>query len=188
MTNLNNDIQYLIIGEILRPHGIKGELRVRIMTDYPERLIAKEVKTIYLGTGVSDKRAKAFTVKSARLHKDYLLITLKEINSRNDADTLRGLYAMVDFDNAVPLYEDEYYVHEIIGLKVVTTEGIELGTLHSVVETGANDVYVVRGGEQGELLLPAHDETIVEINFDTETITMNLPEGLLPDELVSDEN
>lgn len=186
MTN-PQDIKYLIIGEILRPHGVKGELRLRIMTDYPERLVSKEVKTVYLGTRVSDRRAQEHTVKSARFHKDYLLVTLKGISNRNDADPLRGLYVMVTLDDAVPLEDDEYYVHEIIGLRVVTEGGRELGNIHSVVETGANDVYDVRGGEFGKLLLPAHDETIIEIDFDTETVTMSLPEGLLPDELLRDD-
>lgn len=171
---------YLILGEILRPHGIKGELRMRVMTDYPERLMSG-VKRIYLGTDPNEAEAIPYSLKSARFHQDYLLLTIADITDRNEAEALKGQFVMIDIDHAIPLEDDEYYAHEIIGLKVKTVQGIELGIIKDVLETGANDVYIVSNPRYGELLLPAHAETIVDIDFDAEIVTMNLPDGILPD-------
>lgn len=180
MATNNSQPQYLLLGEILRPHGVRGEMRMRIMTDYPERLI-NEIKTVYLGDNPDDEGITAHTVKSARFHKEYLLITLEEVADRNEADSMRGLKVMIDIEHAVPLDEGEYYLYQVIGLTVKTVEGIEAGIIKDVIETGANDVYVVKSREFGELLLPAHDETIVSVDFDAGIITMKLPGGLLPD-------
>ncbi len=169
---------YLILGEILRPHGVRGELRVRALTDYPER-VAK-IKTVYIGRDPMEPEATPYTVQASRMHQDYLLLKLHEIPDRNDAEPLRGFFVMVDFENAVPLEEDEFYLYEVIGLRAYTPDGEWLGTVNNVIETGANDVYVVNGSRYGELLLPVHEETLVSIDFDAGKITLDLPEGLLP--------
>ena len=172
--------KYLALGKILRPHGIRGEMRMQILTDYPDRFI-DELKKIYIGEKVTDENADAYSLKSARFHKDFLLITLAEINDRNDAETMRGKMVMIDINNAVPLEDGEFYLYQLIGLTVQTEDKVILGQLQEVIETGANDVYVVKGREFGEILLPAHEETILSIDFEAELITMRLPEGLLPD-------
>lgn len=171
---------YLVLGEILRPHGIQGEMKMRIFTDHPERLI-NDLKTIYLGDNPNQNHADKYGLKSARFHKEALLITLKEVTDRNDAEILRGKKVMIDIDNAIPLKEGEYYLYQLIGLSVQTADGIALGDIRDIIETGANDVYVVKGREFGELLLPAHSETIIKVDFEAKMITMQLPEGLLPD-------
>lgn len=173
----NSQPHYLILGEVLRPHGVRGELRIRILTDYPERV--SKIKTVYLGRDPMEFDADAYSVQASRIHQDYLLLKLKEIPDRNEAELLRGLYVMVDFDNAVPLDEDEFYLYEVIGLKAYTNEGEWLGTVNNVIETGANDVYVVSGSSHGELLLPVHEETLVDIDFEEGKITLKLPDGLL---------
>jgi 16S rRNA processing protein RimM len=171
--------QYLLIGEILRPHGIRGELRLKVLTDYPERV--GNMKTVYLGTDATDDAATPYQVQSARLHQQFLLLTLKEIQDRNQAELLRGQFVMVGIDDAVPLEDDEIYLYELIGLTVKTDTGEELGTIQDVLETGANDVYVVSSRKYGEVLIPAHDETVLEIDMDSETVTVKLPDGLLPE-------
>ena len=175
----NQQPAYLILGEILRPHGIRGEMRMRILTDYPERLI-NELKTIYLGDN-PDSMVDEYAIKSARFHKEYLLITLTDIEDRNEAEALRGKKIMINIENAVPLREGEFYLYQLMGLSVQTEEGIHLGDIRDVIETGANDVYLVKGGQFGELLLPAHEETIISIDFEAKMVTMSLPEGLLPE-------
>jgi 16S rRNA processing protein RimM len=174
-----NKPQYLLIGEILRPHGIRGELRLKILTDYPER-VAK-IKTVYLGKDATDDAAIPYKVQSARLHQQFLLLTLAEVQDRNEAETLRGQFVMIGIDDAVPLEDDEIYLYELIGLTVKTDTGEELGTIQDVLETGANDVYVVSSRKYGEVLIPAHDETVLEIDMDSETVTVKLPDGLLPE-------
>lgn len=170
---------YLLIGEVLRPHGIRGELRLKILTDYPERV--SKIKTVYLGSDANQPDATLYHVQSARLNKQFLLLMLKGIQDRNEAETLRGQFVMVDIDNAVPLDDDEIYLFELIGLTVKTDTGQELGTIKDVIETGANDVYVVTSRQYGEVLIPAHDETLIEIDTESAIVTVKLPDGLLPE-------
>lgn len=169
--------KYLILGEILRPHGVRGEVRMRIITDYPERL--PDLKTVYLGKSPDDKQISPVKLTHVRFHKDYALLTIKGYNNRNDADALRKQLVMVDLANAVPLEDGEYYLFQLVGLTVVAND-VTIGIVKEVLQTGANDVYILESDTHGELLIPAHDETIDKIDFDAEIITMTLPEGLLP--------
>jgi 16S rRNA processing protein RimM len=170
--------QYLVIGEVLRPHGVQGELRIRILTDYPERIA--ELQTVYLGAGVDSPTLKPYPVEGMRMHQNYGLLKLRGINSRNQADRLRDLFIMVDMEHAVPLEEGEFYVFELLGLEVRTVEGDSLGTITEVIETGANDVYVVDSPRYGEVLIPVTEETVLQTDIAARILTVRLPEGLLP--------
>lgn len=169
--------KYLILGEILRPHGVRGEVRMRIVTDYPERL--HELKTVFLGKSPDDKQITSAKLTHVRFHKDYALLTFKGYHNRNEADALRQQLVMVDLENAVPLEDGEYYLFQLVGLTVIADDE-PIGVVKEVLQTGANDVYILQSEKHGEILIPAHEETIVKIDFDTEIITMKLPEGLLP--------
>lgn len=171
--------EYLLLGEILRPHGVRGELRMRLLTDYPERIDSLE--KIYLGSGPEDSRAQKYPVQHMRMHKNYGLLKLESISDRNQADRLRGLFVMVKLEDAVPLEEDEFYFYQLMGLSVQTEAGDELGTISDVLETGANDVYIVDSPDHGQVLIPATEETIIEIDIEGGVLTVNLPEGLLPE-------
>jgi 16S rRNA processing protein RimM len=169
---------YLVLGEILRPHGVRGELRVRLMTEYPER-IAK-LKTVYLADRPEPtKPPTPYAVKGMRMNSGYGLLRLDGIDERNAADRLRGLLLLVDMENAVPLEEGEFYLYQMIGLTVQTVEGETLGKLEEVLETGANDVYIIDSPRYGEVLIPATEETIVKTDVDAGIMTVKLPEGLL---------
>lgn len=170
--------EYLVIGEVLRPHGVRGELRIRILTDYPERIA--ELETIYLGADVESSSIKPYSVVGMRMHQNYGLLTLRGIDSRDKADRLRGLVIMVDIEHAVPLEEGEFYLYELLGLEVRTEEGETLGTITEIIETGANDVYVVDSPRFGEVLIPVTEETVLETNIGAGIVTVRLPEGLLP--------
>lgn len=169
--------KYLILGKISRPHGVRGEVRMRIITDYPEQL--HNLQTVYLGTSPDDKDIIPIELTKVRFHKDYALLTIKGINNREEVGKFRQKTVMVDIENAIPLEDGEYYLFQLIGLKVIADKQ-EIGVVKEVIETGANDVYVVASDHYGEVLIPAHKETIIKIDFDTEIITMSLPEGLLP--------
>ncbi len=169
--------KYLILGEILRPHGVRGELRMRMMTDYPERITS--LQSVYLGAGPDAPIAKRHTVEHMRMHQGYGLVTLEAITDRDQAETVRGLFVMVRIEDAVPLEEDEIYLYQLIGMIVRTDDGLELGKITDVLETGANDVYIVNGTERGEILIPAIDEAILETNVDNGIMTVKLPDGLL---------
>lgn len=169
---------YLLLGEILRPHGIRGELRVRVLTDYPERIA--ELETVYLSLKPNDPQPRPYNVRAVREHQGYLLVTFQQIADRTEAEALRGYYVMVDIENAVPLEDDEIYLYQLIGMTVALEDGEVLGEVVDVLETGANDVYVVHGEKYGEVLIPINDETLIETNTDTNRITVRPPEGLLP--------
>lgn len=169
--------QYLILGEVLRPHALRGELRIRILTDYPERIIAG--KTIYLAEEI-DSQAAAYQVEYLRANKEYGLLKLRGIENRDQADLLRELLVLTDIDDAVPLEAGEFYLYEMIGLDVQTEDGETLGKLVEVLETGANDVYIIDSPRYGEVLIPAIDQTILKTDIDAGIMTVRLPEGLLP--------
>ena len=169
----------------MRPHGIKGELRVRMMTDYPER-IAK-LETIYLADKPEPKVAKPYKVQGMRMNGNFGLLKLHEIPDRTAAEKYRGLYVLVDMEHAVPLEEGEFYLYQLIGVKVETEDGETLGMLTEVLETGANDVYIIKSERYGEILIPVTVETILKTDVDAGIMIVRLPEGLLPDETISDE-
>ena len=152
---------FLLLGRVLRPHGVRGELRIEVMTAYPERIVPES--TVFIGPDPTDaSSAVAYDVTSARKHQKYLILGLADVASRETADNLREQYVMVALADAVPLDDDEFYLYQAIGLRVVSEDGDLLGEVVEVIETGANDVYVVRG-ESGEILLPAIDECVIDV-------------------------
>lgn len=169
---------HLLLGEILRPHGIRGELRMRVLTDYPERIM--ELDSVFLGASIDAKRLTEFKIQKMRMHQGYALLTLEGVNDRNTAETLRGLVVMVDINEAVPLEDDEVYLYQLIGMRVITTEDTLVGHVSDVLETGANDVYVITTPEDHEILIPAIESTILEIDTESNTIRVEIPEGLIP--------
>jgi 16S rRNA processing protein RimM len=167
---------FLLLGQVLRPHGVRGEVRVAVQTAYPERLV--DGTRVYVGPDPENvATAAAHTVRRVRPHRDELIIDLDGIPDRSAADTLREQYIMIPIDSAVPLEEGEYYLFQLIDMTVVTVDGETLGKVDEVIETGANDVFVVHG-PRGEVLVPDIDECVLDIDFDTKTITIDPLEGL----------
>ena len=173
---------YLAIGQILRPHGLRGELRMRVLSDNPERI--SQLDHVYLGdspeAAILDRRA----LDGVRFNKEYALLAVADCGNRDEAELLRGKMVMISVEQAAPLEGDQYYLFQLLGMKVVAGD-VEVGRVSEVLQTGANDVYIVDGGRFGEILIPAHEETILKIDFDAEAITMQLPDGLLPSSAVS---
>jgi 16S rRNA processing protein RimM len=167
---------YLAVGYIAGVHGLKGEVKVELYTDFPERFVPG-VK-LFLGEEVAET-----TIVSARLHKNNLLLLLEGIERREQAEALRGTWLFVDEEHAVGLDQDTYWVHDIIGMEVQTETGERLGTIIDVLFTGANDVYVVETAglvNQGkELLLPAIADVVRQVNLDANLMTVHLLPGLI---------
>ncbi len=171
---------FLILGRIARPHGVRGEINVQIVTAYPERI--SDLEQVYIGRDPYDASgATAFTLSGVRRHRGAVLIRLEGITTREDAERYRDQFLMVALDNAVPLEEGEYYLFEIIGAVVVTDQGETLGRVSDVLETGANDVFVVTGGTRGEVLIPDIPEVVQDIDLEQKRITITPLPGLLPD-------
>lgn len=167
--------RYLVIAQAVRPHGIAGALRCRIVTEHPERFAG--LKRVFVGDP-----PVSYAVRRARLeggtHGGMVLLSLDGIDTRDAADALRGALIQVPAEEAVPLKPGEYYAHEVIGLRVATDAGEELGRVTEVLTTGANDVYVVHG-PRGEVLLPAIHSVVQRINVPAGTMTVHIIDGLL---------
>lgn len=168
---------YLVVGEILRPHGVRGELRMRVLTEQPARL--PQLDHVYLADAPDDAAPEKRALNGVRFNKSLALLSFAGCRNRNDAELLRGKVVMISIDQAAPLEDGQYYLFELIGLRVIANQ-IEIGRISEVLQTGANDVYIVESEEYGEVLVPAHDETIQSIDFERGVVAMALPEGLLP--------
>jgi 16S rRNA processing protein RimM len=164
---------FLIVGRIIRPHGVRGDVSMMIITDYPERLLDTEI--LYVGPTHRPHR-----VVGARRHRDAILLRFEGVPDRDGAEAFRNQFVYIRRCDAVPLEEGEFYFHQLENIRVVTDEGEELGRLVNFIETGANDVYIVHG-PRGELLLPAIPEVILHVDVTAHIMTVHLIEGLIGD-------
>ena len=166
------EFRYLAIGKVVRAHGIRGEISVTVLTDFPERFETTE--WIYLG---NEFEATPYRIEKSRWHQKNVLLTLTGITDRTEAERLRGQYVQVPIEDATPLPEGSYYLYQLVGLKVITVEGQLLGTIAEVLETGANDVYVVKGDK--EILIPAVADVIKSVDLEKGQVIVQLIEGLI---------
>jgi 16S rRNA processing protein RimM len=164
--------EFLVVGQIVRPHGVRGEVGMKIITAYPDRL--SQIETIYLGP-----EHHPYLVTKMRRHSEGMLVQLDGVSGRDAAEALRGLFVHIHIDDAVPLEEGEYYLFQIEGIRVMTDAGQELGRLTDLIETGANDVYVITTPASQEILLPAIPEVIQQVDIAAGIMTVHLLEGLV---------
>lgn len=166
----------LVVGRILGPHSLSGEVRVELHTDFPERFVPGAI--LLLGDELQE-----IEVISARPHKSFMLIRFVGVESRTAAETLNGRWLYIPESDAVELDPGTYWIHDLIGMTVQTTDGLVLGTLKEVLATGANDVYVVRPAagvnRDRDLLLPAIPEVVRAVDLEARRMTVELLPGLL---------
>lgn len=170
---------YFKIGDIVNVHGLRGEIKVMPTTDDPNRFNALDELDIYFGSD-----SKIYPIEKVRPHKNLIAIKLAGVDDRNAAEKLVRGIIKVPRSKALPLDEDEYYQKDLLDMVVVTDTGEELGQLVQIIETGANDVYVVRppgspGEKNKDLLIPAIKECILSVSVSEKTMTVHLMEGLL---------
>ena len=163
----------LQIGLITTTHGVRGEVKVFPTTDDPMRF--KKLKQVILDTG---KEQIELEVAGARFFKNLVILKFKGIDNINDVEQYRQKSLYVTRENAVPLGENEYFIADLIGLKVVSDEGEELGDLSDVLQTGANDVYVVSKENTPDLLIPAIRDCIRQVDIENGTMQVHLLAGL----------
>jgi 16S rRNA processing protein RimM len=159
---------FVTVGRVLGARGVRGELRIEPLTDFPERF--QRGAQLWIG-------GARYIVRLSRMHRGALLLQLEGVDTRGEADALRGLLLELPEAAVAELGEGQYYRHHIIGLEVVSTAGEALGRVAEIVETGANDVYAVRNDE-GELLLPAIDDVIKQIDLERGRMVVELIPGL----------
>ena len=166
--------ELLQVGVITSTHGVRGEVKVFPTTDDPNRF--KSLKHVLLDTG---REKKSLEVQGVKFFKQFVILKFKGIDNINDIERYKRCPLLVTRENAVPLEEDEYFVADMIGMKVITEDGIEFGTLSDVMETGANDVYVIDSKEHGEVLMPAIKECVLNVDMESGIITVHLMNGLI---------
>lgn len=166
----------IAVAHIVGVHGLRGEVKVELYTDFPERFAPGVV--LLVGENLAEE-----TIEQVREHKTHLLIKFAGVDNRTAAEELRNLWIFVDEADAAPLEEGAYWIHDIIDLEVVTDQGKPIGRITDVLATGSNDVYVV--APQGdfnhgnEILLPALDDVILAVDLAQGRMTVHLPDGLL---------
>jgi len=147
----------LTVGTIVSPHGVRGEMNVRLQSDDPEHLLT--IKRLYLGDETTPR-----AVLGARLHAGHALIRLQGVSTPETVDRLRGLPLRMRGSDARPLAANEYFLYQVIGLEAFDEAGARLGRVTDLIETGANDVLVVTPDEGADLLLPSHPDVILELD------------------------
>jgi 16S rRNA processing protein RimM len=157
------------VGYILAPWGIRGEVKVEVVTDFPERFAPRKV--VYLN-------ARPLEIESCRPHKQHLVVKLATIDSIEDAEKLRGQALTIPSSELSRLPEGQYYTFQLIGLDVLTTEGQYLGQVTDIMATASNDVYIVEG-KRGEILIPAIEDVVKSIDLEKGKIIIEAIEGLL---------
>ena len=165
---------FLQVGVITATHGIRGEVKVFPTTDDPDRFL--DLETVYLDTG---REKKLLTISSVKFFKQFVILKFKEFDNINDVEPFRKKSLLVTREQAVPLEEDEYFIADLIGLRVITDEDKVLGELTDVLETGANDVYQVTDENGKEILLPAIKDCILSVDLEKGEMKVHILEGLL---------
>jgi len=163
---------YLVVGHLRRTHGVHGEMTMEILTDFPERL--KPKTRVFVG-----EKYLPMTIESVRGHHEALLVKFGGVNQPEDAARYRGQLVYVTAADRPKLPEGQFYHHELMGFDVVDEEEKFIGTLSEIVQTGANDVYVVSRPGANELLLPVIPSVVRVIDADRRLIRIHLMDGLI---------
>ena len=157
----------IVIGRVGAAHGIRGELRVIPLTDFPERFAA--LREVMVGD-------ELLHIESVKPQGKNFLMRFREYAVREDAQKLTGRHLTVARAEAAPLDEGEYYVFDIVGLTVYDEEDNELGTVENVLRTGSNDVYAVRAADGREILIPALRAVVLAIDVPGGRMTVRFPQ------------
>ncbi len=166
----------LQVGVITQTHGIRGEVKVFPTTDDAARF--QDLKHVLLDTG---KETLPLEIEHVKFFKQFVILKFKGYDNINDIERYRRCPLLVERKDAVALEEDEYFITDMIGMKVVTDAGVEFGVLKDVMTTGANDVYVIDHPTEGEVLVPAIKECILEVDIPGRQMKIRVMDGLISD-------
>ena len=164
----------LKVGVITTTHGVRGEVKVYPTTDEPERFL--ELDYVLLDTG---RELRKLEIKNVKFFKNLVILKFKGVDNINDIEKYKGRDLWIPREEGQELEEDEYYIADLLGMSVVLEDGQEFGTLKDVMETGANDVYIIDSAEHGEVLLPAIKECILAVDLEKNVMTIHLMKGLI---------
>ncbi len=156
---------YLTIGRLGKPHGLEGAIIFYVITDFPERI--KRGRQVFIG-----EEKLIAQIDSVKEHSRGLIIQFKEFTDISEIERFKSQYVYVSAKDLPNLPDGEYYHHQLIGLKVFDPEGNEIGILHDILETGANDVYLIKDSHNKEILIPALLELIVNIDIKNQSMVV----------------
>ncbi|MGX5377427.1 ribosome maturation factor RimM [Ligilactobacillus sp. LYQ135] len=168
-------MNYYQVGKIVNTHGIKGEVKVQSITDFPQERFAPGAP---LYVFKNDQLIKEVTVKTHRKHKNFELLSFEGLQDINLVEDLKQTELKIAEDQQGTLNEGEYYYHEIIGLKVYDLDDNYLGEIKEIMESGANDVWIIQRVGQKDLLIPAISDVIKDIQVDQGKVTIEMLDGL----------
>ena len=167
----------LIVGRVVKGHGVTGEVVVDVRTDDPELRFAPGAVLRAKG---SDQRERNYAVEAARAHGSRLLVRFAGVADRDAADALRGSLFVIDSADLPPIDEaDTYYDHQLEGLRVRTTDGRDIGTVAEVLHTAAGELLAVNRDQAAELLVPFVSAIVTSVSLEDRIIEIDPPEGLL---------
>ncbi|MFE6167165.1 ribosome maturation factor RimM [Viridibacillus arvi] len=170
-------MEWYNVGKIVNTHGIRGEVRVISQTDFPEeRYVVGEQIALFKK---DSKKPLRLTIASARAHKNFILLSFEGYPNINDVEDFRDGILKVSEKQLSELADDEYYYHEIIGCTVFDEEGTEIGQVKEIFETGANDVWTLKGVNGKDQYIPVIDDVIKEIDVEEKKIIIHVMDGLL---------
>ncbi len=158
----------VIIGKIVAPHGVRGDIRILPLTEKPEQFL--KLNYLLLDNG------QQLRIVNVRFHKKMILASAEEITSMNEAELLRGKNVSIFSEDLPPLEEGRFYVSDLLGLKVSLEHGKELGRLKDIISTGNNDVYVIEVPGDKDILLPALKIYVKKIDLNEKLIVVSLPQ------------
>ncbi len=165
------------VGVLTSPHGVRGEIKVYPTTDDPRRF--KRLKEVILDTG---KENRILEIESVKFSKQMVILKFKGFDNPDDIAKYRQCSIYVTRENAVRLGKDEYFIADLMGLKVHNEDGEEIGVLRDVLETGANDVYIIDLHDGRELLLPAIKDCVLDVDVEGGQMKIHILDGLLDEE------
>ncbi|OWA33737.1 ribosome maturation factor RimM [Saccharibacillus sp. O16] len=168
---------FLSVGKVANTHGVRGELKIFPFTDFPEIRFAKGKELLFISP--EDGTQLKVKVISAREQKTVFVVKLEGFDNINQVEKYKGWDVKVPREEAIEAEENAYYFHEIIGCKVMTTEGEELGVISDILTPGANDVWVIKRKGGKELLIPFIEDIVKTVNIAEKTVEIEVMEGLL---------
>ena len=166
--------QLLQVGVISSTHGVCGEVKVFPTTDDVKRF--KKLKKVILDTG---KEQLPLEIEGVKFFKQFVILKFRGIDNINDIEKYKGKRLLVDREHAVKLKKDEYFIADMIGMDVFTEDGELFGALKDVMETGANDVYIIEMSDGKEVLVPAIKQCILDVDIENRKMIIHLQEGLV---------
>jgi len=173
-TGSSNDGEsvFLVVGKLRRPHGIRGEMKMTVLTDFPQ-LLSRGQK-VFVG-----ESHQPLAIRSARWQGEDMLIAFEEYSDRDEAGVHRNQMLYMHVEDFPSLTEGEFYLHDLVGLNVISEDGQDMGTLVEILKTGANDVYILKGPHGEEILLPAIEEVVLKVDIEKGEMIVHLLPGLL---------